>query len=62
MSTSEVEQLKKYKEGEFIYINTRNGEVDKFSGEEQIMQGDKLIYKANYIGGFVDQKKGVRKK
>jgi len=25
----------------------------------QIGQGDKLIYKANYLGGLVDQRKGV---
>lgn len=47
------------KEGEFTYTNTWNGEVDKFSGEEQITQADKLIYKANYMGGLVDQRKGV---
>ena len=46
---------KEYKEGEFTYTNTWNGEVEKFSGEEQITQADKLIYKANYIGGLVDR-------
>ena len=50
---------KKYEEGEFIYTNSWDGEVDRFSGEEQIMQEDKLIYKANYIGGLVDQRQGV---
>lgn len=50
---------KEFKEGEYAYSNSWNGEVDRFSGEEQIMQGDKLIYKANYMGGLVDQKKGV---
>ena len=50
---------KEFKEGEYTYKNSWNGEVDRFSGEEQIMQGDKLIYKANYMGGLVDQGKGV---
>jgi len=47
---------KKYKEGDFIYTNSWKGEVDRFSGEEQIVQGNQLIYKANYMGGFVNQK------
>ena len=50
---------KEYKEGNYTYINKWKGEVDKFSGEERIIQGDKLIYKANYLGGLVDQRKGV---
>ena len=50
---------KEYKEGEYVYTNSWNGEVDQFKGEEQITQGEKLIYKANYIGGLVDQKRGI---
>ena len=50
---------KEYKEGQFTYTNIWNGEVEKFSGEEQITQASKLIYKANYIGGLVDQRKGA---
>lgn len=50
---------KEFKDGEYTYSNSWEGEVDRFAGEEQIMQGDKLIYKANYIGGLVDQRKGV---
>lgn len=42
----------------FIPIIGR-GEVDRFSGEEKITQGDKLIYKANYLGGLVDQRGGI---
>lgn len=29
------------------------------SGKEKITQGEKLIYKANYIGGLVDQRSGL---
>lgn len=50
---------KEYKEKEFIYKNNWQGEVDKFSGEERIFQNGKPVYKANYIGGLVDQKKGI---
>lgn len=50
---------REYKEGEYTYTNFWNGEVDRFSGSEQITQGDKVIYKADYTGGLVDQKKGV---
>lgn len=50
---------REYKEKEFIYKNNWQGEVDKFSGEEQIFQNGKPVYKANYIGGLVDQRKEI---
>lgn len=50
---------KELKDGEYTYSNYWKGEIERYSGEEQIMQGDKLIYKANYMGGLVDQKRGV---
>ena len=50
---------KEYSEGEYTYTNNWDGEVDRFSGEEKITQGYKLIYQANYMGGLVDQRKGV---
>ncbi len=50
---------KEFKDGDCTYSNSWEGEVDRFSGEEQITQGEKLIYKANYIGGLVDQRRGV---
>lgn len=46
---------KKYKS----YVNRWTGTVDRFSGEERITQKGKLVYKANYIGGWVDKRKGV---
>jgi hypothetical protein len=48
-----------YKEGEYTYTNSWEGEVDRFAGEEQIKLGEKLIYKANYMGGLVDQQRGA---
>ncbi len=49
----------KYDEGKFAYANSWNGDVARFLGEEQITYGDRLIYKANYIGGVVDRRSGV---
>lgn len=48
-----------YIENEFRYANKWEGEIERFSGEEQIFQNDKLIYKANYMGGLVDQTSGI---
>ena len=50
---------KKFQEGELTYTNHWNGDVEKYSGEEQIMQGKKIIYQANYRGGLVDQRQGL---
>jgi len=50
---------KEYQEGEYVYTNSWEGGVEQFSGEEKIMQGEKLVYKANYLGGLVDQRGGI---
>jgi len=50
---------REYKQEEFTYLNNWTGDIERYSGEEQITQGEKLIYKANYMGGLVDQKTGV---
>ena len=46
---------KLYKEGEYIYTNSWQGDLERFSGEEQITQNGRLIYQANYRGGLVNQ-------
>lgn len=46
-------------EGDLIYTNSWVGEIERYSGEEQISQNRKLVYKTNYLGGLVDQQKGV---
>jgi len=49
---------KEYAEGGLTYKNSYTGEVDNFFGEETISSADgKEIYKAKYIGGFVNQRK-----
>lgn len=50
---------REYKQNEFTYSNTWKGSLEKYSGEEQIAQKNKLIYKANYFGGLVDQRRGT---
>lgn len=50
---------KEYKEKEFTYTNSWNGDMEKFDGEEKITQGGKVIYQAKYRGGLVDQRRGV---
>ena len=43
-----------------IASNDWNGDVDRYSGEEKIVDGSgKLVYKANYFGGLVDRRRGV---
>lgn len=48
-----------YKEDGYTYTNSWTGEIDQYSGEEQITLKSKLIYKANYMGGLVDQRSAV---
>jgi len=50
---------KHYKDGTLLYSNTWTGAVDRFSGEERITDGENLIYKATYMGGWVDKRRGV---
>jgi len=50
---------KSYEQGEYVYTNTWNGDLEKYAGEEKISQGEKLVYQANYMGGAVDKRQGV---
>jgi hypothetical protein len=47
---------REYQKNDCVYRNTWKGEVERFSGEEQITRDGQLIYKANYMGGLVDQR------
>ncbi|OGK37893.1 hypothetical protein A3B02_01735 [Candidatus Roizmanbacteria bacterium RIFCSPLOWO2_01_FULL_42_14] len=49
----------KYEEGDYVYSNSWQGEVDRFSGSEQITKNGVLVYKADYLGGLVDQRNWV---
>jgi hypothetical protein len=50
---------KKYKDESFVYENKWKGNLNEYSGEEKIIENKKIVYKANYIGGLVDQRGGV---
>jgi hypothetical protein len=42
-----------YNEGDFLYQDQSNGNVDQFSGEEKIFFRDRLVYFLKYHGGKV---------
>ncbi len=50
---------KEYIEGSLVYTNTWEGTIERYSGEEVIKQQNETIYKAHYMGGLVDQRKGL---
>ena len=45
-----------FQDGKYTYKNTFRGNLDQFSGEEVIFEGDTQIYRASYLGGLVDQR------
>ena len=44
---------------EYEYKNKWTGDVENYSGEESITKDETTVYKANYMGGLVDQREGV---
>ena len=48
-----------HKEENFVYENKWKGNLEEYSGEEKITKNKKIIYKANYIGGLIDQRQGI---
>ncbi|MBI4991647.1 MAG: XRE family transcriptional regulator [Candidatus Harrisonbacteria bacterium] len=42
-----------FEEGDYQYINTAEGKLDKFTGKEEILFKDKVVYRAFYHGGFI---------
>jgi hypothetical protein len=47
----------KHSQGDYVYLNTFNGEVENFNGTETITLNNKQVYRASYAGGLIDQKK-----
>lgn len=47
---------KNFRQDDFEYQNSWQGELDRFSGEEKILKNGKEIYRAFYRGGLVDQR------
>ena len=43
-------------DGKFRYVNSWEGDLEKFSGEEIIFYDEQEVYKAHYVGGLIDQR------
>jgi hypothetical protein len=50
---------KRYKKDDFTYENKWKGDLKEYCGEEKITKNKRIIYKANYMGGLVDQRRGL---
>lgn len=50
---------KRYEEDPFSYTNQWEGGIDRFIGRETIQEGSSLVYRADYVGGSVDRRRGV---
>ena len=48
---------KQFVENDFEYINSFEGGIGCFSGEEKILKGGQVVFKTKYSGGFVDVRK-----
>src|SRR5947208_3499509 len=49
----------RYEEDPFVYANTWEGALERFSGREEILEGSSLVYRADYAGGWVDKREAV---
>lgn len=49
----------KYRQDDYLYTNIWQGDFENFSGAEKIKYQNKIIYQAKYLGGLVDQNKGI---
>lgn len=45
---------KNYQNGDWEYNNSTEGQLDRFTGIEEIYRAGVLMYKANYHGGFIE--------
>lgn len=43
-------------DGDYKYVNNWKGNIDRFSGEENIYMDGKKVYSASYKGGLVNQR------
>lgn len=46
---------KEYKEESYIYENQWEGNIGRYSGQEEILQEGKRVYEAIYLGGLINQ-------
>ena len=45
---------KNFKNGDWEYNNSAEGELNRFTGTEEIYRAGVLVYKCNYHGGFIE--------
>lgn len=50
---------KELKKESWTYQNSWQGDIDNYSGEETIADNGKIVYRAHYMGGWVDKRGGV---
>lgn len=48
-----------YKENNYFYSNTWEGMIEKYLGEEKIIKGEEIVYRAFYRGGLIDLRSGA---
>lgn len=48
-----------YREGGLTYTNVWEGDIGRVHGRETISGDGRLLYQADYVGGWVDRRKGV---
>lgn len=48
----------KFTEGKFLYKNSWKGNIENYSGTEEIFIGNNLVYSGTYAGGLVAQRVG----
>ncbi|MEX2007430.1 MAG: DUF5680 domain-containing protein [Candidatus Levyibacteriota bacterium] len=46
---------KRFENGEYIYENNWEGDIDSFSGREEIYFEGKRVYNCSYVGGLVNK-------
>ena len=45
-----------FKDDDYEYLNSVDGQITKFSGQERIVYKDELVYMLDYHGGFIENK------
>lgn len=45
---------KEYQQGDWQYTNAVKGELNRFTGTEEIYRAGVLVYRADYHGGFIE--------
>lgn len=45
---------KNFESNGWKYVNEAKGELDRFTGKEEIYRGSELLYEAHYHGGFIE--------